>query len=142
MAKKYDFTAYKVNTDAEKASPILEHDYRPIDDDPDIVVRCRHFRAGEKMGYASLKPVKDMKGEVKATASFDYRAIIQDQVDSISGLVVTITDEKTGKPKEIEIKDADTLVSFPDGGVIHDIVNNTAIHLISGDSLTEAEQGN
>lgn len=142
MSKKYDFTAYRVNTDEDKASPILEHDYKPIDDDPDIVLRCRHFRAGEKMTYASLKPVKGATGEVKATASFDYRAIILNQVDSISGLVLTVTDDKTGKPKDIEVKDAETLIAFPDAGVVHDIVNNTAIHLISADSLTEAEQGN
>ena len=99
MAKKYDFTAYKVKTDADKASPILEHDYKPVKDDEDIVVRCRHFKAGQKMQYASF--TRD------GSASFDYRGIFLNQVDSIRGLVLTVTDAKTNAEKDIEVKDAE-----------------------------------
>lgn len=134
MSKKYDFTAYKVRTDADKASPVLEHDYRPVKDDEDIIVRCRHFRAGEKMTHAQVK--RD------GSATFDYRGIVRSQVISIKGLVLTVTDEKTGAEKDIEVKDAETLLSFPDEGIISTIVTGTALHLITGDSLTEEEQGN
>ena len=134
MSKKYDFTAYKVRTDADKASPVLEHEFRPVKDDEDIVVRCRHFRGGEKMAFASMKS--------NGTASFDYRGIILSQVDSIRGLVLTVTDDATGKDKDIEVKDAETLLSFPDEGIISTIVTNTALHLVAGDSLTEEERGN
>ena len=134
MAKKYNFTAYKVKTDADKASPILEHDYKPVKDDEDIVVRCRHFKAGQKMQYASF--TRD------GSASFDYRGIFLNQVDSIRGLVLTVTDAKTNAEKDIEVKDADTLLSFPDEGIISTIVTGTALHLIAGDSLTEEERGN
>lgn len=134
MAKKYDFTQYRMNTDEAKASPVLEHDFTPVDDDKDIVVHCTHFRAGEKMGFASMRQ--------DGTFSFDYRRIFERKVQGISGLKLTVTDARTGKPKELEVTDAETLLSFPDTGIASEIVTRTALHLISGDSLTEEEQGN
>lgn len=131
---KYDFTKYRAITDAEKVSPRLEHDYRPIEDDKDIVVKVEYFKAGEKGTFVDINQ--------DGAASFNMARIFAKKAISISGLVLTVTDDKTDKPKEITITEPRDLLQFPDEGVIHDIVQNTAHHLIGGDSLNENEEGN
>lgn len=131
---KYDFTNYKMNTKAAKASPILEHDFNPIKDDPEITVNCTYFMAGERSSFIELNE--------DGSATFNFRRIFEKKVRSISGLVVTITDEATGNPKDVEITDPKTLLAFPEGGIATDIINATARHLIRNDSLTEDEEGN
>ncbi len=131
---KYDFTRYSIDTEAGKASPVLEHEYRPVDYDKDIAVRCEHFKAGEKMKYAAVR--------VDGTFYFDYSRIFADKVLSINGLTLTVTDGKTGKPKDIAVTEPEVLVSFPDTGIVRDIVRNTALHLVNGESLTETELKN
>lgn len=134
MAKKYDFTKYAVNTQEEKAVPNLEHEFRPIKDDPDIVVKVEYFKAGEKIGYADLKE--------GGTFSYNFRRIFERKVISIRGLVLTVTDKKTNKPAEVAITDPKVLVQYPDEGIIADLINGVGRHLIHGDELTEDEEGN
>lgn len=131
---KYDFTKYKMNTKAEKAVPILEHEFKPIKDDPEITVTCLYFKAGEKSSFVELTE--------DGRAVFDFRRIFEKKVRRISGLVVTITDETSGKPNDVAITDPQTLLAFPEGGIADDIITATALHLVKADNLTENEQGN
>ncbi len=134
MAKKYDFTDYRMDTDAEKASPVLEHEYRPVKDDQDIVVKCEHFKAGEKMKYAAVR--------TDGSFYFDYARIFADKTTSIQGLTLTFRDARTGKPKDVNVTDPYMLVGMPDKGIVSEIVRETALHLINGESLTEKEEKN
>lgn len=134
MAKKYDFTDYSMDTTLEKASPVLEHEYRPVKDDQDIIVRCEHFTAGEKMKYAAVR--------TDGTFYFDYARIFADKTTSIEGLTLTFRDAKTGKATDVKITDPYVLVGMPDKGIVSEIVRETALHLINGESLTEKEEKN
>ena len=131
---KYDFTKYKANTEAEKVSPHLEHEFRPIKDDQDIVVKCSYFKAGERTGFIDFSEGR--------SASFNFRRVFQKKVISIEGLVLTVTDEKTDKPKDIVVSDPQVLLNFPDVGIVNDIVTEVARHIVNADELTEDEEGN
>lgn len=131
---KYDFTNIKVDTKADKAIPKLRHTFEPLENDKDIVIECDYFQAGEKSSYLSISP--------DAKASFDNRKIFKDKVKDIRGFVISVTDARTGKTKDIEIRDAETFLQYPDVGVFGEILGNVAHHLIFADGLTEPEVKN
>ncbi len=135
MAKKYDFTNFSFDTIEDKAIPRLEHEFRPIEDDPDIVVKCNYFKAGEKGTFIDVSAKEER-------ATFNFRRIVEKQVISISGLVLTVTDAKTGKPLDFAVKDPETLLSLPDVGIVNQMVQSIANHLISNDTLSEKQEGN
>lgn len=119
----------EIRTDRNKANPVIEHDYRPLKDYDDVVVRCSYFTAGERMGYMQF----GQDGRV----NMDMVGIFRDKVHSISGLIV---EGKDGR--EHPITTAKELLSYPDVSVLSAIVMGTATHIVESDGLSEAEEKN
>lgn len=131
---KYDFTNIKVDTKADKAIPKLRHSFEPLENDKDIVVECDYFQAGEKSKYLAIS--------ADGNVSFDHRKIFKNKVRDIRGFVISVTDSRTGKTKDVDIRDADTFLQYPDMGVFNEILSSVALHLILADGLTETEVKN
>lgn len=112
---KFDFT----KNDKGKTIVNLEHDYYPFEDDKDVVVHCRYIPAGKFMSYADMK-----------AGGYDMEKLFLAQVDGIDGV------ELEGMKLTPEL-----LVTLP-GEIPNAIVTRTVMHLITNESLTEAEVKN
>lgn len=126
---KFVFKNLSARTDKDKAIPVLEHVYQPLEDFPEIKVRCSYLKAGESAEYMSTSQT--------GRAVMDFRALFQSHVKCIEGLEVEFADGKTRRSSE-----AEEFLALPSTDGISDILTNTCTHLLKGDALTEEEVKN
>lgn len=126
---KLNFSNLSARTDKDKAIPVLEHVFQPLDDHPEIRVRCSYLKPGESLQYA--------RTSADGIASIDFIGLFRAQVKGIEGLEVEYSDGKSAR-----ITTAEEFLQLPSAGVLSRLLTSTCTHLLNTDSLTEEEVKN
>lgn len=116
-------------TDKDKAVPVLDHLFTPLESAPEIKVKCRYLKTGESLKF--------MTTGAEGRASLDFRALFLSQVTGIEGLEAEYHDGKT-----VKVDTAEIFLEQPASAELQAILTNTCTHLLNADSLTEDEVKN
>lgn len=123
------------NVEVTKAGVELRHTFTPkrinegMQDCDKVRVVCDYFRTNEKMDYASY----DKDGNIK----FAFSEIFRNKVVEIKNL--SVRDELDNL---FNLKTAEDILNFISVPALESFVNETVLHLLNSDGLTEDEAKN